>query len=103
MAKQDIHSNSHSNKAYDYLLALLAQTNDKAHLSEILKALLTEKEQAELGNRLTIFALLQQGMTQREISAKLGVGIATVSRGAKVFSQHQIDKLLPNIGEKIEI
>lgn len=54
MAKQD----SHSNKAYDYLLALLAQTSDKAHLSEILKALLTEKEQAELGNRLTIFALL---------------------------------------------
>ncbi|WP_320157758.1 Trp family transcriptional regulator [Psychrobacter sp. HII-4] len=63
MAKQD----SHSNKAYDYLLALLTQTNDKAHLSEILKALLTEKEQAELGNRLTIFALLQQEVTQREI------------------------------------
>ncbi|WP_201611417.1 Trp family transcriptional regulator [Psychrobacter submarinus] len=103
MAKQDSHSNRHSNKAYDYLLALLTQTNDKAHLSEILKALLTEKEQAELGNRLTIFALLQQEVTQREISAQLGVGIATVSRGAKVFHQHQIDELLPDIGDKINI
>ena len=50
MAKQDSHSNRHSNKAYDYLLALLAQTNDKAHLSEILK------ESGEVGDmELEIF------------------------------------------------
>ena len=103
MSQKDIQANNQVSDAYDYLLKLLVETNDKERLSAIFGALITDKEQTELTNRLTIFALLQQGMTQREISAKLGVGIATVSRGAKVFSQHQIDKLLPNIGEKIEI
>lgn len=88
--------------AYDYLLGLLTHTDDKAQLSEIFAALLTEKEQTELANRLRIFALLQQGVTQREISAQLGVGIATVSRGAKVFHQHHIDELLPDIGKQLK-
>lgn len=92
-----------SHRAYDYLLDLLIETNDKQQLSEIFKALMTEKERQELGNRLNIFALLQQGITQREISAQLGVGIATVSRGAKVSQQHQIDELLPNIGDKLKV
>lgn len=88
--------------AYDYLLNLLSETTDKSVLSAIFEALLTEKEQLELANRLTIFALLQQGVTQREISAQLGVGIATVSRGAKVFNQHHVDELLPNISQRIK-
>lgn len=92
-----------SNRAYDYLLELLTETNDKQQLSEIFDALMTEKEQQELANRLNIFALLDQGVTQREISARLGVGIATVSRGAKVFEQHQVDELLPNIGDKLKV
>ena len=96
--------NSHdqTDSAYDYLLALLSQTDNQAQLAEIFDMLMTQKEQTELANRLTIFALLQQGMTQREISAQLGVGIATVSRGAKVFGQHNIDELLPNLGEALK-
>ncbi|WP_201587705.1 Trp family transcriptional regulator [Psychrobacter jeotgali] len=89
--------------AYAYLINLLSKTDDQAHLAALFDALLTDKEQVELANRLTIFALLQQGVTQREISAQLGVGIATVSRGAKVFNQHQIDELLPDIGKKIKV
>ncbi|MBP2279457.1 TrpR family trp operon transcriptional repressor [Psychrobacter sp. PL19] len=99
MPTEDISSNG----AYDYLLDLLLETNDKEQLSEILEALLTDKEQQELVNRLKIFALLHQGVTQREISARLGVGIATVSRGAKVFQQHQINELLPNISDKLKV
>ncbi len=96
--KQD----NNTDNAYAYLLKVLSKTDDQACLIALLDALLTDKEQTELANRLTIFALLQQGMTQREISAQLGVGIATVSRGAKAFSQHQIDDLLPDIGENIQ-
>ncbi|WP_367108555.1 Trp family transcriptional regulator [uncultured Psychrobacter sp.] len=103
MLQEDIQTNNQASDAYDYLLKLLVETDNTECLSAIFDALMTEKEQTELANRLTIFALLQQGVTQREISAKLGVGIATVSRGAKVFSQHQINELLPNIGEKIAI
>ncbi len=99
MPKKD----KHSDITYDYLLKLLTETDNKERLSEILAALLTEKEQQELANRLKIFALLQQGVTQREISAQLGVGIATVSRGAKVFTQHRIDELLPDIAHEISL
>lgn len=94
---------AHKDSAYDYLLQRFIKADDKAQLAALLDALMTEKEQAELGNRLRIFALLQQGVTQREISAQLGVGIATVSRGAKVFHQHQIDELLPDIGKNVDI
>ncbi len=103
MSQENHQANNRESDAYDYLLKLLVETDDTERLSAIFAALMTDREQTELANRLTIFALLQQGMTQREISAKLGVGIATVSRGAKVFGQHQIDELLPDISKKIEI
>ncbi len=81
--------------AYDYLITLLCKTEDRAHLSQLLSALMTEKEQQEFINRLKIFAYLQQGLPQREISRQLGVGIATVSRGAKAFRQYPIATLFP--------
>lgn len=92
-----------SNSAYDYWLELLSNTTDKQQLAAIIAALMTTKEQQELQNRLKIFALLEQGVTQREISAQLGVGIATVSRGAKAYQQYPIAELLPEIGSKIKL
>nr|WP_317199569.1 Trp family transcriptional regulator [uncultured Psychrobacter sp.] len=96
-----LQEDTQTSDAYDYLLKLLVETDNTERLSAIFDALMTEKEQLELANRLTIFALLQQGVTQREISAKLGVGIATVSRGAKVFSQHQVDEWLTDTGGRV--
>ena len=58
------------------------------------------KEQKEIANRIQIFSLFQQGLPQREIAERLGVGIATVSRGAKAYTQHNVDRLLPNLTEK---
>lgn len=103
MRQDDHQAKNQASDAYDYLLKLLIETDDRTRLSAIFNALMTEKEQTELANRLTIFALLQQGMTQREISAQLGVGIATVSRGAKVFEQHQVDAWLTDIGKEIKL
>ncbi len=88
-------NDKHHTLTYEDLLGLLQTSDDKRHLAHLLGALLTEKEQQELVNRLNIFALLQQGHSQRDISATLGVGIATVSRGAKVFHQQQLQDLLP--------
>lgn len=87
--------------AYDYLLTLLSDTHDRTRLTTLLDALLTDKEQSELANRIQIFALLQQGLPQREIAESLGVGIATVSRGAKAYQQHQIAALLPNLKDQL--
>jgi len=38
--------------------------------------------------------LLARGITQREISELLGVGIATVSRGAKAMQSHDVSALI---------
>jgi TrpR family trp operon transcriptional repressor len=86
--------------AYQYLLQMLCQTDDIERLTILLNALLTDKEQNEIANRIQIFALLQQGLPQREIAESLGVGIATVSRGAKAYNQHNIHQLLPDLKDQ---
>ena len=43
---------------------------------------------------------MQQGLPQRDIAESLGVGIATVSRGAKAYNQHNIHQLLPDLKDQ---
>ncbi len=98
MDKSDIQTDV----AYQYLLNLLCDIDQQTHLSPLLDTIMTEKEQQELINRIKIFAYLQKGTPQREISSTLGVGIATVSRGAKAFRQYRIDELLPKLDSIID-
>ncbi len=98
MNKSDIQKDA----AYQYLINLLCEVNEQAHLSPLLDAIMTEKEQQEFINRIKIFAYLQKNTPQREISSKLGVGIATVSRGAKAFRQYPIADLLPKLDSIID-
>ena len=79
---------------YQSLLTHLATCHDKSDIEVLLTALLTEKEQHEIANRIRIFDLLERGVTQRDISEQLGVGIATVSRGAKAIQNHDVSALL---------
>ena len=58
-------------------------TADK--MSSALEGLLTPYEQQELINRLQIFELLSQGVSQRQVAQQLGVGIATVTRGSRAL------------------
>ncbi len=89
--------------AYKYLINHLCDNKDTTHLTQLMNAILTEKEQQELANRLLIFAMLQKGRPQREISEKLKVGIATVSRGAKAYQHYDVDKLLPNLNRDLAV
>lgn len=87
--------------AYDFLINHLSNDNNSIHIKELMNAILTTKEQQELANRVLIFAMLQQGKSQREIKEALKVGIATVSRGAKTYQNLNINQLLPNLMENI--
>ena len=60
---------------------LLAQ-NSSEMMEKALNDLLTVAELADVANRLQIIEMLQQGIPQRQIADKLGVGIATVTRGS---------------------
>ena len=86
-----------STDPYSSLLKHLANCNDSADIAELFRALLTDKEQLEIANRIRIFDALDRGITQREISEQLGVGIATVSRGAKAIQSHDVSALLTTL------
>ena len=63
---------------------LMTQNTDEQMLGA-LQGLLTPYEQQELINRLQIFELLSQGVSQRQVAQQLGVGIATVTRGSRAL------------------
>lgn len=50
-----------------------------------LRRLLTASELLDVANRLQILEMLEQGVPQRQIAEKLGVGIATVTRGSNTM------------------
>lgn len=52
-------------------------------MADFLRGVLTSSEQEEIPKRLQIIKLLKAGIPQKEISQRLGVGIATVTRGSK--------------------
>lgn len=65
----------------EFIAQLMEYSNPK-DLEKFLKAILTPKELNEIPTRLRIIKLLKKGTSQREISEKLGVGIATITRGS---------------------
>jgi len=80
---------THLNELLDHLLAM----QDRDSLAEALRDLLTPAELTEVCNRLQILRMLEAGVPQREIARQLGVGIATVTRGARALKIKQQQRL----------
>lgn len=77
-------------EATDQTISQLAQFICQARLEDtqdLLRSLLTPSEIEALVQRLEILDGLAQGTPQREISERLGVGIATVTRGSRVWKK----------------
>ncbi|MFC1790681.1 Trp family transcriptional regulator [Patescibacteria group bacterium] len=72
--------------------AFLTNKSQKEML-DFLEAILSPKELASLSMRLKIVRLLKKGMPQRQIAEKLGVGIATVTRGSKQLKKGRFKKI----------
>lgn len=76
------------NTSIDYkaeLLAHLLAMDSTEAMDHALASLLTPAEYTEISKRLQILKLLRAGVPQRKIAESLGVGIATVSRGARAL------------------
>ena len=65
------------------LAIVITQIDDQKIAEDFLKNILTPIELEEISVRLQIFKHLMAGMPQRKIAKLLGVGIATISRGAR--------------------
>jgi len=74
-------SNATNNYQKDLVHNLAEIQNDK-NMRDFLEVLLTSDEREEMAKRLQIFKRLLKGQAQRKVAEELGVGIATVTRGA---------------------
>ena len=77
----------------DDLVDAFLQVKNKADMLDLLKGLLTVGELTEISRRLEVVKLLKGGVSQREITEKLKVGIATVTRGSKEIKQGRFSKI----------
>lgn len=75
------------------LLSALCAVDAPDTMAAVLQALLTPKELAALQHRLQIYERLMAQVPQRDIAKELGVGIATVSRGAQALRAGQFAPL----------
>lgn len=72
------------NKKYlSELIEILIVTKDKKQMQDFLEGILTPQELVEISQRLVIVKMLKAGISQHDIAKKLGVGVATVTRGSK--------------------
>jgi len=74
-------------KNIDHLVNHLLIQDTAATLEKALCDLLTPNELTDVANRLQVFEMLEQGIPQRQIADKLGVGIATVTRGSNTLKK----------------
>lgn len=70
-------------KDLEILEEVIKKADSKDKLENLLLGLFTSSEIEEFAERIRIVSLLKKGVAQHEVAGKLGVGVATVSRGAK--------------------
>ncbi len=67
----------------DEVVWQLSQAKTKTQIENLVLGLFTEGEIEEFAQRLKLVKMLKQGIPQHEIAKKLGIGVATVTRGSK--------------------
>ncbi|HVZ11415.1 MAG TPA: Trp family transcriptional regulator [Patescibacteria group bacterium] len=72
-----------NDKYLDSLIEVLMSIGSRGEMLNFLQGIFTPKELVEIPTRLEIVKMLKSGVAQHEIAEKLGVGIATVTRGSK--------------------
>lgn len=69
--------------SFTELVTVISGIKNVDDLDDFLTGLTTARERAEFSQRLEIVKLLVAGKSQHKIAQELGVGVATVGRGAK--------------------
>lgn len=82
-------------------LKILTDIGDEKDMGEFLTDMLTKTELDELSKRLQIIKLPSKGILRRKVAEDLGVGVATVTRGAKELKNKKsgLKKILAKIYE----
>lgn len=73
----------------DEISDVLSTTDDKKIIEDFLKSILTEYEINEISSRWELVKLLDEGMSQRKISDKLGLSLCKITRGSKELKKRR--------------
>jgi len=76
-----------STRYYQSLVNAIMLLKTKDDVKDFLQGILSPKELDEIPIRLEIVKLLKKGIPQHKIASKLGVGVATVTRGSKEIAK----------------
>ena len=80
-------------KKLEDLIDTILQIKSRKELRIFFLGLLTPKELEELPIRLAIVKMLKKGAGQHTIARKLGVGVATVTRGSKEIQKGRFENV----------
>ncbi len=75
------------------LVTILSEITEKDQMEDFLNGILTPQELIEIPQRLSIVKMLKANVTQHEIARKLGVGVATVTRGSKELQKGRFQQV----------
>lgn len=78
------------------LITELLKVKDKKVMKNFLLGLLTEQELDEIPTRIQIVKMLKKGVPQHEIAKKLGIGVATVTRGSSEIKKGRFVNIKPS-------
>lgn len=70
-------------QAIKELSRALSLCDDSQLISQFLNSILTENEISEVASRWALVRLIDQGVSQRKISAELGLSLCKITRGSK--------------------
>ena len=80
-------------QGWQQFLKFLNQLNGHDERSQLLGILMTQEERSALSHRVEILCSLMAGTeSQRELAARLGVSIATITRGSNNLKHLQDDE-----------
>ncbi|MEK7078928.1 MAG: Trp family transcriptional regulator [Patescibacteria group bacterium] len=75
------------------LVNVFSSITSRKEMEDFLYGILTPQELEEIPVRLQIVKLLKKGIPQHEIAQKLGVGVATVTRGSKEIAKGRFSSI----------
>jgi TrpR family trp operon transcriptional repressor len=79
----NINKGRSKNRELNQLIEAIMSIKTKEEMFDFLEGVLTPKELLEIPNRLEIIKMLKKGISHHEVAGKLGVGVATVTRGSR--------------------
>lgn len=71
------------------LIMALCQIREPENMESFLQEILTPAEFHDLTKRWELMERLQEGHTQRQIAADLGVSLCKITRGAKILKRKE--------------